>query len=297
MNSRYERNKKEFRKIRREDNFKKNVIIISIIAPIIIILLLWGRFGATNILKTNYFDVNSSNIPESFNGVKIVHFSDLHYGIGVKEKKLERIIKKINSYEPDIVVFTGDLIDKNYSNTDEDIKIITENLKKIKTRLGKYAITGDQDYSNENFDNIIYDSDFKLLKNNYDIVYNTDNNPILLYGFDDVLKGTPKTDILKKKDIKNIAYKVALVHEPDYASEIANDYGLDLILAGHSLYGQVKAPFIKPIHLPKGAKEYYKKTHDINGTNLYISGGVGQSKYNFRLFTLSSINIYNLNKK
>ena len=297
MNSRYEKNKKEIRRIKREDNRKRNIIIISIILPIILILFFWGRFGAVNILKSNYFSIESSDIPNSFNNVRIVHFSDVHYGIGIKEKKLERIIMKINSYEPDIVVFTGDLIDKDYNATDDDNKKIIENLSKIKARLGKYAIMGDQDYNNDNYDNIMYDSKIKLLKNNYDIVYNKDNNPILLYGFDDMLKGDPKPDSLNKKSIKNIAYKIALIHEPDYANEIANDYNLNLIFAGHSMYGQVKVPFIKPLHLPKGAKDYYKKEYDINGTNLYISGGVGQTKYNFRLFTAPSINIYELKTK
>lgn len=296
MPSRYKKNKKEFRKIKWEQNRKRILITILIVLPILALLFLWGKFGAVSILKSNYFEFSSNNIPESFNNVKIVHFSDLHYGIA-SDKNVSKVIKRINSYEPDIVVFTGDLVDKKYKLTENDIKYITKNFSKIKSKLGKYTIMGNEDYDNDYYDNIMYDSGFKILKNNYDIIYNTDNNPILLYGFDDYLKSIPDRSILKKKDIKNISYKIALVHEPDYANEIANGYGIDTIISGHSLYGQVKIPFIKPLHLQKGSRDYYKKYYDINGTKLYISGGCGQKSYNFRLFTLPSINIYNLKVK
>lgn len=293
MPSRYKNNKKEFHKIMWEKNKRRIKIITLIVVPLILITLIWGKFIGVNILKSNYFDLNSNNIPNSFNNVKIVHFSDLHYGI-TSTKKVNKIVTRINSYEPDIVVFTGDLIDKKYNANETDIKDITDSLSKIKANLGKYAVIGNEDYDNDNYDSIMYDSDFKLLKNNYDIVYNTDNSPILIYGFDDYLKGEPSTKSLNKKDIKNISYKIALIHEPDYAEEIANDYGIDTILSGHSMYGQVKVPFIKPLHLPKGARHYYKKEYNINDTKLYISGGCGQTVYNFRLGTLPSINIYNL---
>ena len=296
MPSRYKKNKKEFKKIRWEQKRKRIKIILIILIPLLTILFLWGKFGAVNVLRSNYFEVSSSNIPESFNDVRIVHFSDLHYGI-TSDKKLKKIVTKINSYEPDIVIFTGDLIDKKYTASDEDNKYIINELKKIKVKLGKYAIVGNEDYSNSSYNDIMYDSKFKVLKNNYDIVYNTDNNPILIYGFDDFLNGSPSSDTLNEKNIKNISYKIALVHEPDYANEIANGYGIDTILAGHSLYGQVKVPFIKPLHLQKGSRDYYKKYYDINGTSLYISGGCGQKYYDFRLFTVPSINIYNLETK
>lgn len=301
MESRYEKNKeeikknkKEIKRIKKDKYRKRNRIIIILVATLILLLLLWGKFGAVNILKTNYFTISSNNIPKSFNDIRIVHFSDVHYSSNTDEKDLNKIVNRINEYKPDIVVFTGDLIDKNYKENDDDIKTIAKSFSKINARLGKYAISGDNDYKSDNFESIIYDSKFTLLKNNYDTVYNTDNNPILIYGFDDVNKGYPETKTLSKKEIKNIAYKIALVHEPDYANEIANDYGLDLILAGHSLYGQVKLPGIKPLHLPKGARDYYKKEYDINGTKLFISGGTGQTIYNYRLFTMPSINVYNL---
>ena len=295
MDSRYKKNKKEFLKIRWEDNKRKIKIILAIVLPIIILSLVWGRFVSVNILKSNYFEITESSIPNNFDNAKIVHFSDLHYGIGTDSKRVKKIVKRINSYEPDIVVFTGDLVDKEYKTSDSDNKTIVNELIKIKAKLGKYAVIGDEDYNNDNYDNLMYDSGFKILKNNYDTVYNTDNNPILVYGFDDYLKGNPSTIALEKKDIKNIGYKIALVHEPDYANEIANGFGINTIFSGHSLYGQVKAPFIKPLHLSKGARDYYNKQYDINGTKLYISGGCGQKTYNFRLFTLPSINIYNLN--
>lgn len=296
METRTEKYKNEFRKIVMEENKNRTKKILSIIIPIIIIVFIWGKFISVNILKTNYFSITNENIPSSFENYKIVQFSDFHFNKFNNKNKLEKVVKKINSYEPDIIVFNGDLIDEKYTANENDYKVITKELKKLKKDALKYSVFGDEDFYNDNYDNIMYDSGFELLKNNYDIVYKNDNNPILIYGLDTTLKGNPNIDLINKKNIKNIAYKIILVHEPDYANEIPEGTS-DMILAAHSMYGQVKLPIIKPLHLPKGAKEYYNKENKVNGTKLYISGGCGQKKYNFRLFTLPSINAYELKTK
>ena len=296
METRTEKYKNEFRKIVLEENKKRTKKILSIIIPIIVLIFIWGKFISVNILKSNYFSITDSNIPSSFENYKIVQFSDFHFNKYNNERKLEKVINKINSYEPDIIIFNGDLIDKDYKPSNKEYKLITNFLKKLKKDALKYSVIGDEDFYNDNYDNIMYDSGIKLLKNNYDIVYRNDNNPILIYGLDSSLKGNPNIDLINKKNVNNIAYKIILVHEPDYASEIAEGAG-DLILSAHSMYGQIKLPLIKPLHLPKGAREYYNKENEVNSTKLYITGGCGQKKYNFRLFTLPSINVYNLNSK
>ena len=296
METRTEKYKNEFRKIVLEENKKRTKKILSIIIPIIVLIFIWGKFISVNILKSNYFSITDSNIPSSFENYKIVQFSDFHFNKYNNERKLEKVINKINSYEPDIIIFNGDLIDKDYKPSNKEYKLITNYLRKLKKGALKYSVIGDEDFYNDNYDNIMYDSGIKLLKNNYDIVYRNDNNPILIYGLDSSLKGNPNIDLINKKNVNNIAYKIILVHEPDYANEISEGAG-DLILSAHSMYGQVKLPLIKPLHLPKGAREYYNKENEVNSTKLYITGGCGQKKYNFRLFTLPSINVYELKTK
>lgn len=301
MASRYKRkeaarrsSRKRKRKVRRK-KFKKSIITILLIT--IIILIIWGKFGEVNIITANDIKIESKDIPKNFNNIKIIHFSDTLYDNNFNKKRLEKLIEKINSYKPDIVIFTGDLVNKNYKPKTEDIKILTTNLSKIDSKLGKYAAIGDNDYNNENYNTIMYDSDFKILKNNYDTVYNKDNNPILIYGIDSYLKGDPNLKNLKSKEIKNINFKIIIMHEGDFIPEFINDYNVDLIIAGNSLNGQIKLPKIKPFYLPKGSKEYYDNHYKENNTDIYISNGLGTFKYDFRLFNSPSINVYRLNTK
>ncbi|MGM9879231.1 MAG: metallophosphoesterase [Bacilli bacterium] len=297
MPSRYEKNEKKRKSARKKKqrNFLKKFTIFLVI--LIIGLIIWGKFGEPNILTIKEYKIESVNLPNSFNGVKIIQFSDIHYGTGFSEKRLKNLINEINSIKPDIVIFTGDLIDKNYNATDKDIQILTNYLSKIESKLGKYATIGNHDFYNENFDNIMYDSDFKVLKNNYDTVYNKTNKPIVIYGIDNITYGNPKVSTLTNKEIDNISYKIVILHEPDYIDEFINNYDIDLILAGHSHNGQAKLPFLKSFYLPNNAKNYYANYYKSKNTDIYISSGVGNSIIDFRLFNPPSINVYRLNTK
>lgn len=297
MPSRYERNKHTRKEINKKRKHKFLKRFITFIVIIIVCLLIWGKFCEPNILMVNDYKIVNEDIPDSFVGSKILQFSDLHYGTGYNEKRLGKLVSKINSYKPDVVVFTGDLIDKNYNASDNDLKILIKYLSKIDSKLGKYTIIGNHDFYNEDFENVMYDSGFRLLKNNYDTIYNLDNDPILLYGIDEYSYGNPRADILGKKVIDSIPYKIVIMHEGDYLDDFVNKYDVDLVLAGHSHNGQVKLPGVRPLYLPKGSKEYYSSYYKVKNTEVYISNGVGNSLFDFRLFTPPSINVFRLNNK
>ncbi|MBQ6547089.1 MAG: metallophosphoesterase [Bacilli bacterium] len=292
MKSRYKLNEKKRKKERRavyKKKYKKFAILLVIV---LLLLLIWGKFVEPNMLVINDYKVETQGLPNSFNGVRIVHFSDLHYGL-TKEKRLEKIIKTINSLHPDIVVFTGDLVDLSHDLTDDDIKVLVNNLKNIDAKLGKYAIYGNHDVKNSNYDDIMYDAKITVLKNNYDAVYNKTNEGILIYGLDDTLEGTPKINSIKNKEVKNIKNRIVLVHEPDYINNFIYDYDASLVLSGHSHGIQVNVLGAN-LFLPKGSKKYYKDYYEVSNTPLYISNGVGNTGINFRLFSVPSINLYRL---
>lgn len=295
MKSRYELNEETRKKERRTIYKLKYRKFVILIVMIIILTLIWGKFGEPNLLAINDYKLESENIPSSFNGIRIVQFSDLHYGM-TKEKRLEKIIETINNLKPEIVIFTGDLVEQGYELTDNDIKVLVKNLSKINAKLGKYAIYGNHDINNENYDNIMYDAKINILKNNYDTIYNKKNERILIYGLDDTLEGEPKISNIKNKDTNDINYKIVLVHEPDYINDFIYDYDISLVLSGHSHGSQINLPGSR-LFLPRGSKKYYKKQYEVNNTPLYISNGVGNSSINFRLFSVPSINIYRLYSK
>jgi len=239
----------------------------------------------------------NKDITENYNGLKIVHFSDLHYGSTIMKSELKKVVDKINSLEPDIIVFTGDLVERTYTLKSDEVKLLTEELKRLEANLGKYSVIGNHDETNKYFEQIMNDSDFIYLKNDYDLIYNQDNNPILIYGTDDLTIGKPNMEKLDDEKIKDINYRIILTHEPDYIYEFIYKYDCDLILSGHSHNGQVRLPFIKPIALPYGSRKLYKPYYNINGKDIYISNGIGTSTLKIRFNSVPSINLYRLKKK
>lgn len=274
---------------------KKKIVIISSILLLFLSIIIYSRYIGTKGLIVKEYKIVNERIPEEFHGFKIVHFSDLHYGTTIQKKELESLVHKINSLKPDIVVFTGDLTSSDM-NEEEENELITS-LLNIKATYKKYAILGNEDQETI-FNNIIQQSDFINLNNQYDLIYNNSLEPILIAGSNSNLN----TNITIKEKLKttidyinnhDIAYRILLLHEPDYIDEIESDK-FHLALAGHSHAGQIRLPWIGAIILPDGAKKYPNFVYDIYNTKLYISSGLGTSNIKFRFNNKPSINLYRL---
>lgn len=279
---------------------KKIVRFFLIIFLLITITIIYARYGGTSGLITKEYKIESSLIGEDFDGLKVVHFSDLHYLRVTNNDKLKEIVDEINLIKPDIVFFTGDLIDKDFTLTDKDKEGLINELSSIKTKYGKYAVLGNHDYVKdiEIFKDIYSNSNFNLLQNSYDIIYSSNNDKLFIGGVDNYSYN--EADINKVmeyfNDNSDISYKIILVHEPDYIDNILTSYNVNLVLAGHSHNGQINIPYIKNFFLPYGSRKYYENYYKVNDTDLYISSGIGESSVNFRLFNKPSINFYRINR-
>ena len=250
---------------------------------------------------TKEYVINSKSIPTSFDGLKIVHFSDIHYNRAIKLSKIEQIVEEINLINPDIVVFTGDLVDKDVTLTNSDYANLAKTLRKIRSKYGNYAVMGNHDYylDHEKIENVYHDSNFKYLANSYDIIYSKDLEKIFIGGINTVSYDLANLEdtFAYFKDHDDIDYKIILVHEPDITDDIVKDYQVNLILAGHSHNGQVRLPYIGAIYTPPYAKKYYDNYYQIGSTNLYISSGIGVGTVNYRLWDRPSINFYRIYKE
>lgn len=304
MMSRTEKGEKLEKEIKKEENkekqnriIKKVLKILFIITSLFILLLLYMHFIGCKGLVVKEYKVESNNLPESFHGFKIVHFSDLHYLTTINKKELEKIVNKINELRPDLVVFTGDLIDEEHDATDKDIKNVTKLLNKIDATTGLYAIKGNHDYSNNNFEKIFNETDFKILNNTYELIYYKGNTPILLTGVGSILKNDcDYNQAFSFNEMDNL-YTISLLHEPDVIDSILDKYKVDLALAGHSHNGQIRLPGIGALMSVEEGKKYPNPYYKINDTKLYVSGGLGTSMYEFRWFNKPSINFYRLTTK
>ena len=242
--------------------------------------------------------IKNDKIPSDFSGTKIIQFSDLHYGTTFFEKQLKKMVKEKNDRNPDLVVFTGDLIDKEYKVSSDEIEMINKYLSRIKTKLGKYAVSGEED--GDEFTTIMNQSGFTILNNNYEVIYNDGNEEILLVGLDSYLSG--RQDVNKAYEYFSLEghnsniYTISLVHEPDSVDEMML-YNNDLVLAGHSHNGNIRIPFIGALSKVEGSKKYDQEYYKINDTKLYISSGMGTNGPGFRLFCRPSINFLRLESK
>lgn len=285
----------------------KKKLIKFLIFVFFVVVLIYGYayFIGTKGLIVKEIKITNKNIPNYLHGLKIAHISDVHYGRIINDKNIETIVKKINLLKPDIVVITGDLLDRDRELSEENKKTLIENLNKIEVTIGKYAIAGNHDYvyGINQWEKIIEESNFINLNDTYDLVYNNGTTPILINGMSSNLQN--KTTINEKlKEVQKILkeeknkpiYNIMIMHEPDYIEKFEYEQ-FDLILAGHSHNGQIKIPLIGAIVTPVGAKKYYDEYYNLGKTDLYISSGLGTSGYDIRLFNKPSFNFYRITNK
>lgn len=280
-------------------NHKKLIITLIIIVITICGIFIYSRYIGTKGIIINEINIKNNKIEDNFHGLKIVHISDIHYGMTSSKNEICNLKDKINLTKPDIVIFTGDLIDEEntYSNKD-----LIECMKDINASLGKYAISGEEDVKNKNYNSILSDIGFKNLDNSFDLIYKDNLTPMFLAGvssLNDKINIDEKTKAIYEKvndENYNSIYKILMIHEPDIIDSL--DYSkFDLVLAGHTHNGQITLPYIGGIFLPENGKKYSKSYYKLNNTNFFISNGLGVHKYKLRLFNKPSFNLYRITKK
>ncbi len=247
------------------------VIIISILYAInylfsekesLIIIPLVGLFSGFfpffiivfGILKTVYrfkihpIKIKSDVLPSSFRNLKIVHISDLHIGsFNYRYTILDRAVTQINELKPDILVFTGDLVN-NYA---WELRGWAAVFSKLIAKKGKFAVLGNHDYGDystweseeakqENFNSIkefYKKTGFKLLLNEAEII--TENsNEIAIVGVENWGKPPFKQYGDLKQALQNVSHiplKILLSHDPSHWSEeVLNKTNITLTLSGHT---------------------------------------------------------------
>ena len=140
------------------------------------------------------------------------------------------------------------------------------------------------------------DCGFHLL--NDEIVFLEEFN-IEIIGFDDYLLGQTEADFYH---IQSEYFHLITMHEP-ITSKFIESVGENFILSGHTHGGQVSVPFFTKKLLPNGSDQFVKGFYSMNGTEtdtstqMYVSSGIGLTKYPFRFFNIPEIIEINLIRK
>ncbi|MBI5360990.1 MAG: metallophosphoesterase [Planctomycetes bacterium] len=230
--------------------------------------------------------IKYKKLPAELSGLSIVQLSDLHLNLMKSEKWLNDIVDTANSQNPDIIVFTGDLMDTDLSET----KRFYSGLKRLKAKNGVFAVSGNHDFyaGLEGFQRVASDTGMTVLRNKKTTAI---SGLMDICGIDDnaggeIRKG--KAGLLSKLDLPagldKDKFTVLLSHRPDVFIEAVKS-GIDLQLSGHTHAGQ-----IPPMDLI--IQFYYKYPYGLyrdGGSFLYTTCGTDIWGPPMRLFSRSEI--------
>lgn len=264
--------------------------LFFIIVLLVVLLIIYGKFLGNSGLILKQYEVTNNKIPESFNNLKIAHFSDILYKSKEDIDLFDTIIKKVNDKKVDIIIFSGNLTNDNYKFNEEESKKVIEKLSKLNSTYGKYFVSGKNDKNDPSYDSIMTSSGFVSLNDSKDIIFSKKNEQIMLLGLDYNSPGSFIPDAIKDS---NTMYKIIAFSESDEMDELTS-YNIDMALSSNSLNGQINVPIIKDFFIRDGSKKYISPYYKVSNTNLYVSSGIGTDKINFRLFNKPSVNIYTL---
>jgi len=240
-------------------------------------------------LSCQSFSVNehlleSSEIPESFDGFVMVFLSDLHINSFRDDSYFKKLVTQVEALNPDLILLGGDYIDGHT----EDILLSLEHLGPL-NRFPVYYVMGNHD-NWENRSLVIEGMDnmgFKLLDNRQQ-VFQQEEGQIILAGLADLY--TDRLEIEHSLEgVEEEDFCILLSHSPEPYALLRNDPRVDLMLSGHTHGGQVTFFGLWAPVLPLYDKTYWRGTYTSELNQLIISNGIGYSKMGIRVFARPGI--------
>jgi len=250
-----------------------------------------------------------NKLPKSFDGIKICQISDIHIGSLNNTKAVIGGIDMVINEKPDIIFFTGDLVNEKSS----ELKNWGDILSKIKAPLGVHSVLGNHDYGeytswsnknekNNNFQNLLSaqkEFGWNLMMNENKSI-NVDGDKISILGVENWASSRfQKYGDLDKaySGLSQEEFKILLTHNPSHwnaqVTSLYND--IDLTLSGHThglQFGIEIGNFrISPARL---AYDQWADLYQLNNQSIYVNRGFGFLGYQGRVGILPEITILNL---
>lgn len=230
----------------------------------VIFLILWMLKEAfmNNVVRK---ELHFSSFPASFGKLKIFFISDIH-----RRAVSDKIISDVNG-QVDIVIIGGDLAEQGVP-----MQRIKKNIKKLTSLGPTYFVWGNNDYEIEHHELVaaFLEQDIKILNNTAAVFESDAGDKITLLGVDDLTLDRDRLD-LALMDAEQTSFKILASHNPEIMKKIIPEYGISLVLSGHTHGGQIRI---------FGLGLYERgKIKKINQTILLNSNGYGTTSIPLRL--------------
>lgn len=266
----------------------KLVFIFSLFASLFVCYC----FFEARWVKLTEVEINTTEIPDSFNGFKIVFISDIHHGPYLSIQRITKLVKRINALNPDIIILGGDYVHREARY----IKPVFTELSGLKAKIGIYGVLGNHDHW-ENAEltrqmmalNGIKDCD------NQSYWIRLGNDSIKIGGVGDLWEDTQLLnnticDVTKKN------FCILISHNPDYVESIKPGM-VDLTLSGHTHGGQMTLfGYWAPVLPSRFGQKYRYGLQDFGTMKSYITSGIGTITPPLRFFCRPEIVLIKLAK-
>ncbi len=257
----------------------RRLLIYALVLAIAIPLCM---FSNTHLTVTEY-DFVHADVPEGFEGCRIVQLSDLHNAVFGKND--EKIVGKIRELAPDLIVLTGDMVDAS-NHTDYDKALLL--MKQLPDIAPTYYVFGNHELElpKDKMTQFVAMAEVcgvHYLNDEQTVLQAENGDEITLIGLNDRSLDTLVLHHMVEWEYRR-KFHLVLAHEPQLLSHYAKA-DVDLILSGHAHGGQFRLPFIGGLYAPDQGifPEMTEGQHEKNGTAMIISRGLGNSAFPVRL--------------
>jgi predicted MPP superfamily phosphohydrolase len=269
-------------------------------------------YGFSN--KYNYtirkVGLNYKNLPDAFRGLKIVHISDIHSGSFMDKSEVNKGIDKILKEKPDLILFTGDLVNDLATEMEEYMDVFN----RLKAPMGVYSTLGNHDYGEyvrwtsqqakvanlERLKNVHHELGWKLLMNE-NVIFERNDQKFALLGIENwsAKRNFSRHGRLNDahRGTENIPFKILMSHDPSHwDAEVRTKYSdIDLTLSGHTHGMQfgIEVPGFKWSPVQYMYKQW-AGLYEEGNQKLYINRGFGFIGYPGRVGILPEITVITL---
>ena len=261
----------------------RRVWLVVIAVVVVCAGLLAYGFVETYRVELKRYTYSSPDIPQAFDGARIVLLTDIHRGAFFSEKRVGRIVDQANALAPDLILLGGDYV---YGNTDYESSCFSE-LARLEAPWGRFAVLGNHDYGEPQrlggddakdpalAVEAIAAAGIELLDDR-GVWLEKDGERLRLGGVSDYQMADPDVEpTLEGTSAED--FVILLSHNPDYAEELPAE-AVDLVLSGHMHGGQISFFGLYAFYLPSDYGQKYRTGVVENGsTTVIVSNGIGNS--------------------